>query len=52
MREIIEVVAILALAATGGFVFAQGGIFPAIIVSGAAFVFAVPKLTKTGESNG
>ncbi|MFW5434302.1 hypothetical protein [Paenibacillus apiarius] len=50
MYRMVEIITILALAATGGFVLAQGGILPAIMAFGAAFVFAVPKLHNAEEA--
>lgn len=44
MYKLIEIISILALAATGGYLVGHGGIGAAIIAFGAAVVFAVPKL--------
>lgn len=50
MYRLLEIISVLALAATGGFVLERGGIGAAIIAFGAAFVFAVPMLHNVEEA--
>lgn len=50
MYRLIEIISILALAATGGFLIERGTIGVAIIAFGAAFIFAVPMLHNVEEA--
>lgn len=50
MYRLIEIISVLALAATGGYLVGHDGIGAAIIAFGAAFVFAVPMLHNVEEA--